>query len=119
MDAIELQAHTYEERHGLLSGLTTAVSLCGAWVVERKTLSATAVEFRLEIQLRMIVELYAAFLSVGVEFGRDGHQTFVELCTRRKHMEVDQQGLLTIRMELSFLDDVTLHSLLMSETNVA
>lgn len=119
MHSIELQAHTYEERHGLLPALTTAVSLCGAWIVERKTLSATAMEVRMEVQLRMIVELYAAMLAAGIEFGRDGHQALADLCTCRKHMDSDRRGLLTIRMELSFLDDVTLHSLLMSGTSIA
>lgn len=119
MQSIELQAHTYEERHGLLPTLTTTVSMCGAWIVERKTLSSTAMEIRMEVQLQMIVELYAAMLSAGIEFGRDGHQALADLCTCRKHMELDRLGLLTIRMELSFLDDVTLHSLLMSGTSVA
>ncbi len=102
-----------------MPALTAAVSLCGAWIVERKTLSPTAVEIRIEIQLRMIVELYAALLSAGIEFGRDGHQALADLCTCRKHMELDRAGLVTIRMELAFLDDVTLHSLLMSGTSVA
>ncbi len=119
MQAIELQAHTYEDRQGLLPALTTAVSLCGAWIVERRTLSPTALEIRIEIQLRLIVELYAALLSAGVEFGRDGHQSLSELCTCRKHFAGDSAGLVAIRMELAFLEDVTLHSLLMSGSRVA
>jgi hypothetical protein len=118
MQAIELQAHTYEDRHGVIPALTTTISLCGAWIVDRKTLSATAMELRLEVQLGMIVELYAALLSAGVEFGRDGHQALADLCTCRKHMNFDRAGLLNIRLELAFLDDVTLHSLLMSGTSV-
>jgi hypothetical protein len=114
MQLIELQAYTYEERHGVMPALMTAVSLCGAWIVNRKSLSATAMEVRMEVQLRMIVELYAAMLSSGVEFGREGHQALADLCTCRKHMELERIGLITIRMELAFLDDVTLHSLLMS-----
>ncbi len=102
-----------------MPALTTAVSLCGAWIVERKTLSPTAMEIRLETQLRLIVELYAAMLSAGIEFSRDGHQALADLCTCCKHMDLDRTGLVTIRMELAFLDDVTLHSLLMSGTSVA
>jgi hypothetical protein len=112
MQAIELQAHTYEERHGLLPALTAAVSLCGAWILERKTLSPTAVEVRLEIQLRLIVELYAAILSAGLELGRDGHRVMSDLCTCRKHMMSGAAEVLVVRLELTFLEDVTLHSLL-------
>jgi hypothetical protein len=119
MYPIELQAHTYEERHGLMPALTTAVSLCGAWIVERTTVSPKGMELRIEVELRMIVELYAAMLSAGVEFGRDGHQLLAEQCTRRKHMQADGRSLLMIRMEIAFLDDVTLHSLLMSGSSVA
>ncbi len=102
-----------------MPALTTAVSLCGAWIVERKTLSATMMEVRMEVQLRTIVDLYAALLSAGIEFGRDGHQALADQCTRRKHMGPSGEALLAIRMEVAFLDDVTLHSLLMSGTSVA
>ena len=119
MYLIELQAHTYEERHGMMPALTTAVSHCGAWIVERKTISSKSMELRIEVELQMIVELYATMLAAGIELGRDGHQALADMCTCRKHMQADQRTLLTIQMEISFLDDVTLHSLLMSGSSVA
>ena len=115
MQSIELQAHTYEERHGLLPDLTTTVSRCGAWIVDRKTLSPTTLELRIEIQLRSVVELYATLLSSGLEFTRLGHQTLTHLCICRKHLAPGIPNLVTIRLELAFLEDVTLNSLLMSQ----
>lgn len=116
---IDLQAFTYEERQGLMPELTSTVSLCGAWILTRKTLSPTALELRLEIQLRSIIELYAALISAGVELTRDGHRALADLCTCRKHLTGNTPQLVTIRLELTFLEDVTLHTLLTTGTNAA
>jgi hypothetical protein len=77
-------------------------------------------EFRLEIQLQEILELYAAVMGTGVELTRAGHESLTELCTRRRHGHgVDLAQVVAIRLELSFLDDVTLHSLLASGAGLA
>src|ERR1700760_2357347 len=74
MDSLDIQAFTYEQRHGLLPCLTSAFIGCGGWVLDRKTLSPTNMEFRVEIQLRAVLDLYAAILSTGVELTRAGHE---------------------------------------------
>src|SRR5579859_3315394 len=85
MESFDIQAFTFEQRCGLLPSLAAAFTRCGGWVLERKTLSPANMEFRVEIQLRAVVDLYAAILSTGVELTRSGHETLTELCTRRKH----------------------------------
>lgn len=119
MQPIDLQAFTYEERFGLLPALTSTVSLCGAWILDRKTISPTALEMRIEIQLRFIMELYAALIAAGVELTRDGHQALSDLCTCRKHLAGDSAQVVTIRLGLTFLEDMTLHSILMSQSCAA
>jgi hypothetical protein len=119
MQPIDLQAFTYEERFGLLPALTSTVSMCGAWILDRKTISPTALELRLEIQLRFIVELYAALVAAGVELTRDGHQALGDLCTCRKHFATDSAQVVTIRIGLTFLEDMTLHSILMAQASAA
>jgi hypothetical protein len=121
MQSLDIQAFTYEQRHGLLPDLTTAFSNCGGWILERKTLSPTNMEFRVEIQLQAILDLYAAIVSTGVELTRSGHETLTELCTRRKHLQLAAElgQIVTLRLEINFLDDVTLHSLLASGSGVA
>jgi hypothetical protein len=121
MQSLDIQAFTYEQRHGLLPDLTAAFGDCGGWVLERKTLSPTNMEFRIEIQLRAILDLYAAILSNGVELTRSGHEALTALCTNRKHLRRTPAlgQVVAIRLEITFLDDVTLHSLLSSGCGLA
>ena len=117
----DLQGYSYAERAILLPALTTAFTHCGGWVLERRTTSPTTIEFRLELQLRAIVELYAALVAAGVELTSVAHDTLSGLCTCRRHgmHAVNLRQVLTLRLELSFLEDVTLHSLLMTGSGLA
>jgi hypothetical protein len=119
MQSLDIQAFTYEQRHGLLPNLITAFTISGGWIHERKTLSPTNIEFHVEIQLRAILDLYAAILATGVELTRSGHEAFTALCTRRKHLQITADHTVTLRLEITFLDDVTLHSLLASGSSLA
>lgn len=117
----ELQGYSYQDRQGLLTTLTSAFTQSGGWVLERKTLSATTMEFRIEIQIQGIVELYASLVASGLELTRGAHDILTALCTSRKHIAASSKPgrLLSIRLELSFLEDVTLHSLLMTGSGLA
>jgi hypothetical protein len=121
MESLDIQAFTYEQRYGLLPDLTAAFTNSGGWILERKTLSHSNMEFHIEIQLCAILDLYAAIISTGVELTRSGHEVFTELCTRRKHLHLtaDLGQLIVIRLELTFLDDITLHSLLSTGSALA
>ncbi len=121
MQAFDIQSFTYEHRQHILLALTAAFGSSGGWIVDRRTLSATTTEFRVEIQLRSILDLYAAILATGVELTRSGHEIFTELCTRRKHMPAsfEMGQIIVLRLEVSFLEDITLHSLLSSNSSVA
>jgi hypothetical protein len=120
MESLDIQGFTYEQRQRLLPDLTAVLGNCG-WIVERKTLSPTNMEFRVEIQLRDALDLYAAIIATGLELTRSGHETFTELCTRRKHMRITAElgQIVTIRLEISFLDTIRLHSLLARGPNAA
>lgn len=117
----DLQGYSYGERSTLLPDLTAAFAHCGGWVLERRTTSPATVEFRLELQLRAIVELYGALVAAGVELTTASHATLTGLCTCRRHRThaVSLTHVLTLRLELSFLEDVTLHSLLMTGSSLA
>ena len=121
MESLDIQAFTYEQRHGLLADLTAAFANCGGWMLERKTLSPTNMEFRVEIQLRAVLDLYAAIVATGVELTRSGHEALTELCTRRRHLRLTAElgQIVSIRLEIAFLDDMTLHSLLASGSGLA
>jgi hypothetical protein len=114
MQSLDIQGFSYEERHGLLPTLTSGFADCGGWVLDRKTLSPSTMEFRLEIQLRAALDLYASIVSSGLELTRSGHLGLTDLCTCRKNRSTtaDLGQIVTIRLEISFLEDLTLHSLL-------
>jgi hypothetical protein len=114
MQSLEIQSFSYEERASVLPLLTTSFADCGGWVIDRKTLSPTTVAFRIEIQLSGILDLYVAILSAGVELTRAGHLALTDLCTCRKYLRfsADLGQVVALRIEVSFLEDVTLHSLL-------
>jgi hypothetical protein len=121
MELLDIQAFTYEQRHGLIPDLTAAFANCGGWLLERKTLSATNMEFQIEIQLGAILDLYGAIIATGVELTRSGHEALTELCTRRNHFrrKLELGQIVSIRLEISFLDEITLHSILASGSSVA
>ena len=121
LSTLDLQGYSYQDRHGLLPSLTSAFTRCGGWVLERKTMSATTMEFRFEIQLHAIFDLYGSLVGTGLELTRDAHTTLTGLCTSRQHVarSTHPSQILTIRLELRFLEDVTLHSLLMTGSAVA
>lgn len=121
MESVDIQAFTYEPRHCLLPGLTAAFGICGGWILERKTLSPTNMGFVVEIQISAILDLYAAIVASGVELTRAGHDALTELCTRCQHLRLtaDLGQIVAIRMEITFLDDITLHSLLAAGSSPA
>jgi hypothetical protein len=118
MHSLDIQSFSYEERHGVLPTLTYAFAECGGWILDRRTLSPSTLEFRLEIQLRAVIDLYACILASGIELTRDGHLGLTHLCTCRKNLTAPTElgQVISIRLEISFLEDVTLHSLLNAGT---
>lgn len=118
MQLLDIQGFSYEERYGLLPNLTSALADCGGWILCRKTLSPNTMEFRLEIQLRAVFDLYATIVSSGLELTRSGHLALTDLCTCRKNFATpaDLAQVVTIRLEISFLEDINLHSLLITST---
>ena len=118
MQSLDIQGFSYEERHGLLPTLTSALADCGGWVLDRKTLSPSTMEFRIEIQLRAVVDLYSSILASGLELTRGGHLGLTHLCTCRKNLATpaDLGQIVAIRIEISFLEDATLHSVFAKPT---
>jgi hypothetical protein len=121
MQFLDIRGFSYEERHGLLPTLISAFADCGGWIIDRRTLSPSSMEFRIEIQLRSVLDLYASIVSSGLELTRSGHLRLTDLCTCRKNLSAsaDLGQVVAIRLEISFLEDVTLHSLLMASNTSA
>jgi hypothetical protein len=112
MQLLEIQGFSYEERHGLLTALTSAFADCSGWILDCKALSPTTMEFRVEIQLRAVVDLYSSIVASGLELTRSGHLGLTHLCTCRKNLSAPAGlgQLVTIRIVISFLEDAVLPS---------
>lgn len=120
MQTLQIQSYSYENRQGLMPMLTSAVASCGGWVLDRRMLSEATLELRVEVELRAALDLYAELIAAGLELTRSGHIAFTELCLCSKHTHlVDQSQLITLRLEISFLEEANLHSLLLTGINVA
>jgi len=117
----DLQGYCYTERETLLPKLGAAFTECGGWILERRIVSPTSLEYRVEIQLAGILELYAEIVALGLELTRSAHAVLTDLCTCRQHITraVDPCSILTLRLEISFLSDMTLHSILMTGSSLA
>lgn len=116
-----LYGFSYGDRQELLPELKVAVTEAGGWLLEHHSLSATTMQFRVEIQVSAVEELYGALMGTGLELTRPTHATLTELCLCRRYAaEVARTSqVVTISLELSFLEDVTLHSLLSTGAAVA
>ena len=113
-----LAAFSYEDRRDILPALSEAMSLCGCWLLERKPVSLTQMEFRFELQLHGIVELYAALIAAGLELTRASHLELTGLCTVRKHGRASTRlsSVVTVALEVTFLEEITLPAVLSTGT---
>lgn len=116
MTSLEIQSFSYDERSGVLPGLITSLADCGGWVLDRRTLSPSMIELKIEVQLRSILDLYSSIVAAGLELTRSSHIALTDLCTCRRNLTslTDLGQVITVRLEISFLEEVTLHSLLNS-----
>jgi hypothetical protein len=121
MQSLNIQGFSYAEQNSLLPSLVAAIGQCGGWLLDKRTLSSGAIEFDIEIQLRSAVDLYAALVASGLELTRATHLALTSLCTCRKQSVRPSQRrqLVAIRLEVSFLEDITLRSLLTTGSALA
>ncbi len=118
---LDIPAFTFEQRFSLLDALDAAFSHCGGWVLDRRTLSTTNMEFHIEIRLPAALDLYVGLLAAGIELTRAGHETFTELCTRHKHLgrTTEVGHTIELRIEIAFLDEIAVHSMLLDSPSLA
>jgi hypothetical protein len=121
MPLLDLQSFCYDDRDQVLPQLLAGFTDCGGWILDRRTLSSSIVEFRIEVQLRSIIDLYASVIASGLELTRYSHLALTDLCTCRKNAAAltDLGQLVTLRIEINFLEELTLHSLLASGNALA
>ena len=109
---LSLQCLTYDERATVLPAITDAIDRAGGWVLDRRTVAANALELKIELQLRALVDMYAALVSSGVELTRETHLLLTERCLCRQHQRTRESmaSILCLRLEVAFLADVTVEN---------
>jgi hypothetical protein len=121
MQVLEIQGYSYEPSEALLRRLNRGLVNSGGWVLDRRAISGTTYEVSLEFELRFIVDLYAAVIAAGLELTRCNHMALTDLCTCRLHLmdKRDMRQIIGMRIEISFLKQLTLHNLLMTGCSIA
>jgi len=105
---LDVRSFTYDDRRDILTALGEAMNRCGCWLLERKALSTTQMEYRFEVQLHSAVDLYIALIECGLELTRASHLELTELCMLRKHnqSQCELRRVIHVRLEISFLEDI-------------
>ena len=120
MQSLDLQGYSYCDRYIVLQTLTNSLTDSGAWITDRNTVSPTITELRLEIQLRSVLELYIALVATGLELTRTAHDALTDLWTCYNNLDASSgSNVVNVRLEVNFLEDITLHSLLMTGAGIA
>jgi hypothetical protein len=101
---IQLRGRTYEDHREIVPVLLETMAACGCWLLEQRVLSPSATELSFELQLRSVFELYSGLLSSGVDLSRDSHTRMKSLCTVRDPHNAKRRRILTIRLELIFME---------------
>ncbi len=105
---LHLQSLTHDPLDVVMPGLTEAIDRASGWVLDRHMASAFAVELRIELQIRALIEMYAALVSSGIELTRESHLLLTERCTCRQFLRTreERSAIITIRLELTCMADV-------------
>jgi hypothetical protein len=120
MQSLDLQSYSYSDRYNVLQTLTNSLTNSGAWITDRNTVSSSITELRLEIQLCSVVELYIALMESGLELTRAAHDALTDLWTCHNNLDISSgSNVINVRLEVNFLEDITLHSLLTTGAGTA
>lgn len=110
--ALRLRAFTYENRFEALPALRKGVVGAGGWMLHRRHTSPTATEVRVEIQGRLLADLYAAIIAAGMELTRSAHVAMAEACVCALHLPERRRSIATVHVDISFLGEVDLASVM-------
>jgi hypothetical protein len=119
MQSVSLHGYSYNDRFQILMSLTDSLTESGAWITDRNTVSASTTELRFEIRLSSVLDLYTALIATGLELTRATHFAMTDLWTCYNNLANRVHEIVSVRLEINFLEDVTLHSLLMTGVGLA
>jgi hypothetical protein len=109
-----LQSFSYEGRRVILPALAEAMTQCGCWLLERKVVSVTQLDYIFELQQRAVLELYTGLIGAGLELTRASHLELTSLCSVLTHdiSAAARRRIVHVQLEVSFLEELDLKSIL-------
>jgi hypothetical protein len=109
-----VQSFSYEGRRVILPALADAMTHCGCWLLERKAVSVTQLDFIFEVQQRAVLDLYSALIGAGLELTRGSHLELTGLCGLLAHSSTtaSRRQVVHVTLEVSFLEELDLKSIL-------
>ncbi len=109
-----LQSFSYEGRRVILPALADAMTHCGCWLLERKVVSLSQLEYIFEVQQRAVLDLYSGLIGAGLELTRGSHLELTGLCGLLKHdlTAAARRRIVHVQLEISFLEELDLKSIL-------
>jgi hypothetical protein len=119
MQSLDIHGYSYSDRSNIMLSLTDSLTESGAWITDRNTVSASITELRFDIQLDCVLDLYTALIASGLQLTRTGHLAMTDLWTCYNNLDTHAGDIITVRLEISFLEEVTLRSLLAAAAGCA
>jgi hypothetical protein len=116
-----VQSFSYESRRVILPALAEAMTECGCWLLERKVVSVTQLDYVFELQHRAVLELYTGLIGAGLELTRASHLELTSLCSVLKHDPTAEarRRIVHVKLEVSFLEELDLKSILVPGAGLA
>ncbi len=112
MQSFDIHGFCYSDRSQVMLSLTDSLADSGAWITDRSVVSPTVTELRFEIQLHCILDLYTSIIETGLELTKTAHAALTDLWTCSNNLHGNLRNVVAIRLEITFLEDATLHSML-------
>ncbi len=105
---LAINTFSYEERRVIFPAVAAALEICGCWLLDRRPLSFTQVEFCFDLPVCGIVDLYAGLIAAGLELTRESHKDLAVLCTLQKHGPNPSAlpAVVTVTLRVRFLEDI-------------
>ena len=109
---VRVRGMTLDGREHVLTELLAALDRAGGWVLDRQTRSAHVLTLWIEMQTRVLVDIYAAIAGSDVLLTRESHQAMAERCNCVRNLggPAGLSAILTIQFDISFLPGSAWHA---------
>ena len=104
--AIEVHSFSVEDRKLLLPRLWKVFTAAGCSAAVCKRCGRRTVEYRFDVELGAVLDLYCGLAQAGLEMTEVSHRALTELCMLRTHERALRAGVrvVGVKLRISFLE---------------